>query len=379
MPNKEYNAPDMSTRREFLTTACLGTAALVLPLPIFNYLFTERNPQPSPEWEKDFDGQTVWEARNMPIYILDRGTGKTLYTLTLDGVDCQMIGSQLGKKVMIQPDLEINPGGRPPNKVTTREIYSLIPTVTGMPAKYVTDAGFLSGREAVPSFFGMPYPKNEALASYLVVGRFYDNKTVNAFETVLSLAQNSESNPIPPAGEYSYIQATKTKELELANDGKILMGKGLVPSTEEEGKYELDDMFGGGICISVAAIAKAARQAETRGLVKITERTPHTPDPSWWYWFNPDDPTPKQVDATVNWQTNTDFKFRNKTKENLFVVPKGQIITDPDNQVPRNYNGLEHTTAFFVLSTTLRTTPSTKAEIASLENELVKFRQRRKI
>lgn len=186
-------------------------------------------------------------------------------------------------------------------------------------------------------------------------------------------------NPTPSEGVFSYLEATKLKELELAHDGKILMGKGLYSSIKEKGKSELKDMFGGGICVSVAATAKMARQAETKDLVKIIQIKSHSKDPIWWYFMNKDDPTPKQVDATAYWQTGTDFKFQNLTGKNLFVVPKGQIIADPDNQVPRNYNGLEHATAFFILSTTLRTTPATEAEITSLENQLREFRQRRDI
>lgn len=376
MPKKFYNPLTMSSRKEFLKTMAVCGFSFI----------PELGTQPSsseakrfqPEWEQCFNEQTFWQAKNMPIYLLKTNSSdEILYSLKIDGVDCQMLSPFLGKPRVYfeQSETKTRSGLK---RVEAQNIFAVVPTVTGIPAHYVAHAGCLFDQTS-SCFSAEALLPGTTLASYLAIGRYYDNKTINAAEAVFSLASNPQGNTIPPQAIFSYINATKIRELEEAKDGRILMGKGLYPSTSKPGESELKEMFAGGICVSAAVIAKMARQAEAKGLTRIVQVNPHGQDKKWWYFMNPDDPTPKQVDATIYWPSNKDLCFQNLTQQTLYLVPKVQIIADPAEKIPTNYNGLDHTTAFFVLSVSLQTTPITPEEVTVLKNQIASFRQLRNI
>jgi|GEM_PF-5376773 len=368
------------SRKEFLRQS--GILGLSLIVPPDNHPFWGREKSVGKEsgeqkkWEAGLDGQTVWEANNLPVQIKQLGTGLKIHEITIDKVYFQMFKPKLGKTelVLFEDERTKNSSIR---RLRLQEVTVTIPTITGMFAHFEANLGYLYGGSNKWDFSAKPIPKDEVLGSYMAIDRFYDNKIVNATIAVLSLSETMKEKAINPGEEFSYLTATKLGELESNNNAGILMGKGLV-SGKEKGKMELVPMFGGGICVSVATIAKMARQAEELGLVEITDRKPHGYDQTWWYFMNPDDPTKNQVDATAAFP-GVDFKFKNKTDKSLYVVPRVQIIPDSQNLVPKGYNGFDHSTAFFVLSTSLRTYPVSEEEVLSVKGQLSLFRKLRKI
>lgn len=354
------------SRKEFLReSVILGLSAVISPLKEFKFN----------DWDKGLDGKTVWEARRMSVLIKALGTNDTVHKIDLNGVDFQVFRPFLGKTEMVVREEDFGNFSGIIKKVRAQEVFGVMPTVTGFSGKYIADLGYIFDDGRKWDYYAKPFQEGNVLATYLAVDRYYDNKIVNATTAVLALAETMSEKPIASGEEFSYLEAAKIGELESVR-GKILMGMGL--TTGEEGKSKLVRMFGGGICVSVATIAKMARQAEAKGLVKITKRQSHGKDSSWWYFMNPDDPTVPQVDATAYLQTRTDFKFRNLAKEPLYIAPKVQIIPDQAS-LPEGYNGLEHSTAFFVLSVSLRREPVAKEEVLRIKSQLQEFRRIRGI
>lgn len=286
------------------------------------------------------DGSRVFTSQHTPITVTSRTSGQA-WQLALDNIDFTAKSPRILR----------------PKAVAT------IPYATGKPAHFSIDVAKIDEKNNLTN---TPVPATGALASYLLLDRYYDNKIVNTALAVVELARSMSQAPIYPGEEFSYLSRANIEGLI---DSQIpLDGYGISARKRVR-------MRAGGICSSVTTIAKMARVAEHRGLVDITHRKPHSVA-SLQYYFNPDDPTPGQIDATA-YYPSVDFRFTNLTNMPLWVVPKMQIIADQN--IPTRYNSLEHATGYLALSTTLQTAPPTHANVDAIATQLNAFRALRGI
>jgi len=323
--------------------ATLSTRAAELQLPRDAFLIEQLH-------KMGVDGSGIFSSDNLPVSI--EGLSGSRWELKLNGIDYTATEPQISSSIVrSRADAE-------PRLVTTT-----IPFSTGLPAHYKSHIGSVDQNGTLSTSLDR---NPHALATYLLIDRYYDNKSVNAMLAVLELTKSMRETSIEPGEEFSYLSRARIGDLLESNIP--LDGYGISAGKRVR-------MRAGGICLSVTTIAKMARVAEHQGLARITRRKPHSVA-SLQYFYNPDDPTPHQVDATA-YYPSVDFRFQNITSQPLYIVPRVQII--PDGTIPTKYSGLEHASAILALSTTFQTTPPVQEDIDAISSQLTMFRSMRGI
>jgi hypothetical protein len=358
-------------RREFVR----DTGAFLLTLTMGaspRSPFPETIPSHDPEKEKleklramGIDGNTVWTAKNLPLHLKHLSTKKDRYQVLLDGVDLQMDYPFLGDfKLMPIPRRALFGLGIP--EIKQQEVFAEIPTSTGTFAQYIVDLGYFVGNR--PVIRAEILYRGKVFACYFHCEQYYDNKIFNATLAVLRMAETMLENPIKPGETFSFLEAAQIGSL-IANK-EVLNGWGLVKNAN--GEVIKKPMYGGGICSSASALVKMIRQAELRnGSLNLIESHPHS-DKRFWYFINQADPdSPYQKDATA-YSPDKDLTAKNQTEEELYIIPKVQII--PWREPPEEYDPFNDSTGTLVMSFTLTNQPITRHQVLLIEKELRVFR-----